>query len=247
MPGIKRLLDLQQDVVRIPKNTDKENTWLIKKLNDSLAAIPDRQSGGGVFYPSSLGNKCDRFLYYHYKGLIPQEPISAKLRRIFDHGNATQDRYQKYFEKLRILIACELQLKYTDPPISGRADFILQYIDEEGQKDPISGIIQYKMENYILEFKTINDVGFKKLTSAVPDHEAQLQVYLNISNLEHGGVLYEDKDNQDLKLFSTTRNLEWWSMTLDRCRKVISLQTPPERVEPHDKYCKCLLVKEKIG
>ncbi|MBI2020123.1 hypothetical protein HYS94_01765 [Candidatus Daviesbacteria bacterium] len=241
MPGIRRLLG--EISSKLVKEATPKDSWLIKKLDDSLAAIPNRQSSGGVFYPSSLGSKCDRFLYYHYRGLIPQEPISAKLRRIFDHGNVTQDRYQKYFEKLRVLISCELQLKYSNPPISGRADFILQYADEEGKKDPITGIIRYTFENYILEFKTINDTGFKKLTKATPDHEAQLQCYLNIANLTKGGVLYENKDNQDLKLFSTERNVEWWNTILDRCRKVMNLQIPPEIVEPHDKYCKCLLVK----
>ena len=62
----------------------------------------------GVFYPSALGNPCDRFLYFAYTGQLKGQPLDPTLRRIFDTGNALEERLEKYFTDMGIYIDREI-------------------------------------------------------------------------------------------------------------------------------------------
>ena len=76
-----------------------ETNLLEKELKQNQR--PARQ---GVFYPSALGSECDRYLYNCYHGLVQPETISAISRRIFDCGDYLGYRYEKYFEKMKMLV-----------------------------------------------------------------------------------------------------------------------------------------------
>ena len=210
---------------------DNRDIWLEQYLDGLLS--PGITNLGGSFHPSSLGNPCDRFLYLHYQGLLPGQEISSKLRRIFDHGNSTQSRYENYFNQLEFFVSREIPAVIDGPPIHGRADILLK-IPEYG--------------DYIVEVKTINDRGFGELRNAKEEHRIQLQIYLNILDIEKGGILYEDKNNQEIKIFGQRRDLVLWKGIIDRCNRIMKMEKLPslESVEyVHDaKYCPCLGVAD---
>ena len=101
-----------------------------------------------MFYPSALGSECDRYLYNCYHGLVQPETISAVSRRIFDCGDYLGYRYEKYFEKMKMLLGTEMAIKSDMPPISGRLDFLITH--------PTHGAT-------IVELKSINSRGFTGL------------------------------------------------------------------------------------
>ena len=69
-------------------------------------------------------------------------------------------------ERLDILLDREIEAKSDNPPISGRADFLLKHADY----DKIG-----------LELKSINDKGFEALKNRPKrEHTVQLQIYLHI-------------------------------------------------------------------
>lgn len=221
MSGILKLL-----------NTSNEEQWLTKQLDVYLVANNTARTSKAVFHPSVLSNACDRYLYLHYNGLLPLQDISAQLKRIFDHGNVTQDRYQRYFENMRILRQTEAPAKLTNPLISGRADFIIWHKE--------------KNANYVIELKTINKAGFKELAAARDDHSTQLQIYLNLLGIAEGGVLYECKDDQQIKLFNILRSDEKWAAIVERCFRIMNMKKLPDTLqENHSKYCECLNVANK--
>ena len=113
-----------------------QDKWLLKSIDSSLkeAQRPPRQ---GVFYPSALGSICDRYLYNCYHGLVKEEDISAVSRRIFDCGDYLGYRYEKYFEKMEVLLETESVIKADDPPISGRLDFLISQ----------HGVVLYECKN----------------------------------------------------------------------------------------------------
>ena len=91
----------------------------------------------------------------------------------------------------------------------------------------------------VVELKSINDKGFKALiTDPKPDHYLQLQIYLNLLNLEHGIVLYENKNDQQVKCFEVTRNAEVWMQLLEKCERIRRMTTMPV-VCTGEKYCRC--------
>ena len=200
-----------------------QDTWLIKTLEDRLQKIP-RPSKGGMFYPSIVSSPCDRYVYLAFNGLMPPNPIAANVRRIFDCGDYLGYRFSKYFKDMGMLVAEEQPTKLASPPISGRYDFLIQH-EVYGQT--------------IVELKSINDKGFKALiTAPKTDHYLQLQIYLNILNIEHGIVLYENKNDQQIKCFDVSKNVDVWEQLLNKCYHIMKLAAVPMACTG-EKYCRC--------
>ncbi len=205
---------------------ESREIWLEKQIEDALSEngnIPR----GGYFQVSSIGYSCHRLLYLHYHGLLLPEKINGRTKRIFDHGNITQDRYEAYFKKMGYYEDKEVDANIENPPLHGRADFILNINDKR----------------YIIELKTINDAEFRKLDKmAKPEHEIQLQVYLNVLDIEKGSVLYEDKNTQEIKAFSQRKNKEKWNKIVEKCNYVMGLKEIPDiKSVIHDaRFCRCI-------
>ena len=182
----------------------------------------------GKFYPSALGNTCDRYLYLAYNGFIQERPLDAKLQRIFDNGAYLEDRMADYFANLDILISRELRVKLDYPVISGRVDFVLTHD---------------KYKEIALELKSINTRGFNALKQAPkPEHEIQLQIYLNLLPLDHGVVLYENKNDQQLKAFELQRDPIKWKEIIDRCLRIMEMIEIPN-ICGGNRWCQCKSVQ----
>tara|TARA_R110002020_G_scaffold284230_4_gene499802 strand:+ start:309 stop:1013 length:705 start_codon:yes stop_codon:yes gene_type:complete len=208
------------------KNQDR---WLLKYLDDKLG-YTKKWTTKDVFYPSMLGNACDRYLYLAYNGQLPDQTIKAQTTRIFDNGNGLEDRMRKYFERLGLFLAAEQSLRLANPPISGRYDFLLKH-EEHGR--------------IILELKSINQKGFDLLIEAPKsEHVVQLQIYLNLAEVSQGVVLYENKNDQTLKAFSITKDESLWNSIIERCIRIQNML--PEDMPKQctgEFYCACRGVK----
>ena len=158
MAGIKQIVGSAAGV--------PQDRWLIKQIDSQLGNVQPPQRSD-VFYPSLLGNTCDRYLYIAYNGMAPEQDINAQTQRIFDNGGYLEDRMDKYFTNSKIVIDRERVVKLDTPPISGRVDFII----EHGQHGETA-----------LELKSINARGFGALNKGPKaEHEIQLQIYLQIN------------------------------------------------------------------
>jgi len=133
---------------------------------------------------------------------------------------------------MRILSGDEIQTRYDNPCIHGRADFILNF-PEFGRA--------------IVELKTINERGFSNLSVPKSDHAIQIQIYLNILNIDNGFVLYECKNDQQLKSFHIKRSSSEWDSIIERCIKIQNMTVVPKLATiTHEKWCNCLDVKEEL-
>ena len=165
-----------------------------------------------------------KLLYLAYNGLLPEQVIDDNLQRIFDNGNFLEERMATYFTKMDILLDREIEAKSDNPPISGRADFLLKHADY----DKIG-----------LELKSINDKGFEALKNRPKrEHTVQLQIYLHILKLPYGVVLYENKNNQKLKAFGMLPDPEIWAQILKKCENVMLMMEPPSRCSG-PQWCNC--------
>ena len=54
--------------------------WLLKQIDSQLGNTQPPQRSD-VFYPSLLGNTCDRYLYIAYNGMAPEQDITAQTQR----------------------------------------------------------------------------------------------------------------------------------------------------------------------
>ena len=226
MAGIKQLN--QQVETKTRSRTSNQDKWLLKMFEDKLG-YQQNSSRVGVFYPSMLGNECDRYLYLAFRGLLPQQEIASTTQRIFDTGSSLEDRMTKYFEKMGILKGREIPVKCDVPPISGRADFLLAHEEHT---------------EIVLELKSINDKGFKNLYSKPkPEHALQLQIYLQLLDKPYGIVLYENKNDQKLKAFQMKRSAKEWNALVKRCTEIQDAISIPESCTGAV-WCACRKYKE---
>ena len=233
MSGIKKinssLFNRNEKKDKVVKYSNEEsliarqlNNFLQNKNVEEKNKRPRKKK---VFYPSTLGNTCDRALFLEYHGLLPFEEIDSTKQRIFDHGHATENRFFGYFLRMGMFKAREVRAVTSDPPISGRADFILTM--------PDTG-------NYlIVELKTINDNGFGNLLEAKSNHVIQLQIYLNVLEIDDGVILYENKNDQRLKEFAITKDTDCWNEIIQRCHSIQDMSDIPEANVIHSRYCSC--------
>ena len=200
-----------------------QDRWLLKTLDTYLKGEFSPMEAG-KFYPSALGNPCDRYLYLAYNGFITERPLEAKLQRIFDNGNYLEDRMADYFTNIEILIAREEVVRNDNPLISGRVDFLLTH--------EIHKIIA-------VELKSINARGFNNLRKGPKaEHEIQLQIYLNLLPLDHGVILYENKNDQQLKAFELKKDATIWKTVTKRCFNIMEMIEAPKKCGGNQ-WCQC--------
>lgn len=223
-------------IKQIGKNSNikpktKQDKWLLKSLDKYLTRTqtPPRK---GVFFPSLISNSCDRYVFQAYNGLLPESIIDSTLRRIFDNGSYLENRIEKYFSSMGILKGREVSLKFENPPISGRMDFLIMH--EEYGYTPV-------------ELKSINTRGFESLRAPKKEHIIQLHIYINLFNYEnklkvpatHGIVLYENKNDQKIKAFIEQQSDDLWNKILERLYKIMHMLQAPEKCTG-DQWCKCI-------
>ena len=206
----------------------REDSWLIKSIDDHLEGMFDSPRKG-VFYPSTISNTCDRIVWLSFNGLMPQLPLPANLKRIFENGAFLEDRVAKWFEDLDILVDRELPVKFDNPPISGRIDFLIKH-DE------------YHI--YPIELKSINQRGFSLLQRPKPENRIQLQTYLNIGNFDRGTILYECKNDQKIKAYILEKNEYEWNNIINRCLKIQDMKEVPKECTGNQ-YCDCKNITEE--
>jgi len=72
----------------------------------------------------------------------------------------------------------------------------------------VDAILSINDMNYILGLKSIGSYGFKLLNESRREHVHQLQLYLHFFKIAKGILLYENKDNHQLKEFEVAYNEE---------------------------------------
>ena len=225
MAGIKQIRKTRP-VKKSSVPMAKQDIWLNEFLDDYLAGTmyPPK---AGVFHPSTLSNTCDRAVWLIYHGHMPTTPLDPTLQRIFQNGNYLEKRVEAWFTNMGILMGREIPVKYPSPVISGRIDFLVRHEN--------FGIIP-------VELKSINTSGFGKLKSPKPEHQLQLQMYLNMGNYDIGTVLYENKNDQKIKSFLVERDINQWNSLLDRCYKIMNMLEAPDKCTG-EFWCNCKKVE----
>lgn len=134
------------------------------------------------FYITDAG-KCGRAIFFKFKN-VPREKMDARILRLFEHGDYVQMQILNILFGLGIVRASEVNIP-SQEIISGRAD----------------AIITLNNELYIVDFKSMNSMIFRKLEVAKEENINQLQLYLHFFKISKGILLYVCKDTLELKEF----------------------------------------------
>jgi CRISPR/Cas system-associated exonuclease Cas4 (RecB family) len=172
----------------------------------------------GKFYPSSVG-KCLRAIVYQMLGYEGREP-DAKGLSIMDNGTYFHERMESNIRKTDIFVASELPLKNEQLNISGRLDLVIKNFSPHTPDDKIVKLINHKSETVyegpsndvmIVELKSINEKGFTYLKGKgepKEEHVQQIQLYMYMTGIHSGILLYENKNTQEMMDFYVEYNEE---------------------------------------
>ena len=70
------------------------------------------------------------------------------------------------------------------------------------------------------------------------EHIIQTQIYLNLYNVDQGIVLYECKNNQQIKAFTVEKDTQQWEDIANRCINIMNMTEQPTICTGH-RYCPC--------
>lgn len=83
--------------------------------------------------------------------------------------------------------------------------------DFNGETDPLKC-------HLLVDFKTINPFQYDKLDSPIPKHIVQIQIYLYLTGLYAGKLIYENKGNQRVKQFFIQRDDDFILRNVDEAK-----------------------------
>jgi len=144
-----------------------------------------------TFAPSALAyghGECPRYWYLAFEGNVFEDSATPQQIANMENGSLSHERIQDKLTKSNIELVHELDIRSSDPPIYGKADSI---VNIDGQ-------------SVILEIKTVNAEGFKRiLDSGSPRkyHVLQVLIYMKIKKINIGAILYECKNSHDMKIY----------------------------------------------
>lgn len=147
------------------KNFKRGNDSLIRSIDSHLLRIQmedDIRANVTNSPSSSLG--CVRKNFYQRSG-EEKDKHQPRTQRIFDNGDATHDRIQRYLKDAELLVMDEIPLINDPMEIMGHTDGLLK--------------VRGKMDHLrVLEIKSINSRGFQALKEAKQEHVAQAHTYM---------------------------------------------------------------------
>jgi len=173
----------------------------------------NKKARNGKLYVSEVG-KCPCQIYFEFKGYGP-EKRKPETQRAFENGDKFHQRM------MAALYACpdiEVVASEIDIPpndlVGGRVD----------------AIVSIENRNYVLELKSIGSYGFKQLDEPRQEHVHQLQLYLHFFKIPKGILLYENKDNHQLKECVVAYNEELAKSLIAKLQRItdyIRADNPP--------------------
>jgi len=158
------------------------------KMVDNYVRREQRQKTIGRYYPSEIGI-CMRKLWYSYR--FPGE-TQPDLLKIFEVGNIMHDFVVRVLQSRKTpdieLVKSEFPLRFDgeDFIVSGRVDNLI--------------LIKSSGQEVLVEVKSVADVSY--VSEAAHHNKMQLQLYMFITGIKHGILLYLDKKNLQSKVFT---------------------------------------------
>jgi CRISPR/Cas system-associated exonuclease Cas4 (RecB family) len=132
-----------------------------------------------------------------------------------NNGTLAHGRIQGAMVKSELVTEDQIEVlvKYSDPPILGYADCIIDML----------GV------RYLGEIKTTKHANFeyRRSTNIIADyHLAQMLIYMYILEINDGIIIYESKDTNELHpilLTMTDERRQWVEYVLEWCRNVYAM------------------------
>lgn len=215
--GLKALINASltgQAAAEAPTN------WVSSSIDSALEKIEEFRVDPGWVHPSALSEKCDGKMAFRFLGVHPDAgwKHTARTRRIFDMGHGRDQSIKGYVSLAGLSVhprTGDLEKDAALRRIEMKREKVRGEYDDR-IRNPMTG------EEHILEIKTKNLRLFTKMEAPDESHVIQVQPYLAATGLKSAIVLYECKNDQELKEFKVPFDPEAWALQVERIHMMLS-------------------------
>ncbi len=196
----------------------------------------DKHTQKKTFAPSTIAyghGECARYWYLAFDGQTFEDNADAYGAANMTAGTKSHERIQSAMGNVPdFLIDSEFKITYSDPPIFGYGDVMLNW-----QGEPLLG-----------EIKTMMNEGFeyrKAHMKPKTGHLIQLLIYMKILKKAKAVLIYENKNNHELLILPVEVNdhyRRWVDQAFDWMRTVrkawVDRTIPKKNYRSNSKICK---------
>lgn len=234
---------LQQVMLKVEDKLDSKPSFLdtealIEKINYGyIAKRVDKFTQKKTFAPSTIAfshGECPRYWYLAFEGATFTDNADAYGGANMTAGTKSHERIQQAMADAGILKDAEFKITYSDPPIFGFGDVILDWAGED----------------LLGEIKTMPSEGFEYRKAAgkpKTGHLIQLLIYMKILGKTRAVLIYENKNNHDLLILPVevtpgSYYVQWVNQAFEWMRTVRKAwenkQLPTKNYRSNSKICK---------
>jgi hypothetical protein len=202
----------------------------LKFAQQQLAGVTGSQRLRKKMFRASSATTCPRAQVFKYIGMPVRAEVDSKLSNIFATGNFLHLKWQMQGLTEGWLEEAEVPVDRDDLNAGGTMDGILY-------------------TGGGLEFKSINDRGFGKVTSFGPleGHLYQVHNYMYLGDIGHFSIIYENKNTGEWREFRVDRNemlikqaeIRFAELNEHVDKKILPKVLPDCRVEEGTQFRQC--------
>lgn len=196
------------------------------------AAYAERRGGEERTYlgMSTMGNECDRALWYAFRWAHGPETLDGRKLRLFETGHREEARMLDDLEMAGVTV------ERVDPSSGGQwavsalGGHFRGHMDGQGE-----GFAEAPKARHVLEFKTHNEKSFKALVKdgvqkAKPGHFAQMQLYMHYSGIARAFYMAVNKNTDEIHTERIVYDALHALGLENRARVIIDSPQPPAKL-----------------
>ena len=181
---------------------------------------------------STMGNECDRALWYAFRWAHPPENLDGRKLRLFETGHREEARMLDYLELAGVRVDRVDPASGEQWALSALGGHFRGHMDGQGE-----GFLEAPKTRHVLEFKTHNEKSFKALVKdgvqkSKPGHFAQMQLYMHFSGLARAFYMAVKKNTDEIHTERVEYDGQAAIVLVARAERIIQSTEPPPRL--HD-------------
>lgn len=187
----------------------------------------------------SIGNPCERAIWYDFRYASSPENIDGRKVRIFERGDIEETRIIEDLESVGVEVTeRQARVRAVGGHVRGKID---------GQA---VGLLEDPETVHLLECKSSKDSLFKilikkKVKEAKPEHYATMQFYMRERGLTKAFYVCNNKNDETYYTELVEYDEAFTDELIARAKRVITTEEPPARITEKPDYYVCLLCRHK--
>lgn len=190
------------------------------RVPDYHVSLVERIRPGGRLSPSSIGG-CLRQAAFRFVAMEGRRKKDPQRELIFDEGNWHHAKWQyRMLDAQAVLGEDKIKVLATEGHVIIPELYIAGYTDNWLRLQLLNG----KKRRFVVDWKSINDNGFQHVSrqdQPLEEHVKQLTTYGKGLGAKWGIILYDNKNNQEFKVFVIEFQNATWMEVAEWCEEVI--------------------------